>query len=201
MQMTAYSGQLTIANGMGDAIQVDSAVIELTDSSKNTVAQVNANCSSIGEVSQSQTLSVPAQNSVTCNYVLKAKVGGTVQATITVANVADAIQSAVQSVQSLQSAGASEGCATLYTGLGATTLVPDGRLLSGGLTDRVQTTDICQTGLMEIVYTIPPTNAPCGTYPVGAASVCKRLSVCHQSMIVFCMPLLLFKTAVSQGAF
>lgn len=165
--MTGYSGDVTIVNGGSTPLNLDSVTVELIDQmsgDSNTVAQIAAKCAN-GEVSASNVLAIAAGATATCSYELRAKVGGQVVATITAVDVPDAIQSAGKSVQSLMSAAVTQGCAALVTGLGATTLVPDGQVLAGGA--EFLESEVCQTGRTQVLYTIGSTEAPCGTYPVS----------------------------------
>jgi hypothetical protein len=167
--MTGYSGDVSIVNGGSTPLKVDSVTVELIDQmsgDSNTVAQIAGKCSN-GEVSTSNILEVAPGATATCSYELRANVGGQVIATITAVDVPDAMQSQGKSVQSLMSNGVTEGCAQLVTGLGATTLVPDGRVLAGG--DELLSSEVCQTGRTQVLYTIGSTEAPCGTYPVSYA--------------------------------
>jgi hypothetical protein len=166
MQMTGYSGDVRIVNGGSTPLKVDSVTVELIDQmsgDSNTVAQIAGACSN-GEASSNNVLEIAPGATATCSYELKAKVGGQVVATITAVDVPDAIQSPGKTVQSLMSNGVTEGCAELVTGLGASTLVPDGRILAGG--SELLQSEVCQTGRTQVLYSIGSTEAPCGTYPV-----------------------------------
>lgn len=168
--MTGYSGDVRIVNGGSTPLKVDSVTVELIDQlsgDSNTVAQIAGSCS-VGEASSNNLLEVAPGATATCSYELKAKLGGQVVATITAVDVPDAIQSAGKSVQSLLSNGVTEGCAQLVTGLGASTLVPDGRVMAGG--GELLQNEVCQTGRTQVLYTIGATEAPCGTYPFLAAA-------------------------------
>lgn len=165
--MTGYSGDVRIVNGGSTPLKVDSVTVELIDQlsgDSNTVAQIAGSCS-VGEASSNNLLEVVPGATATCSYELKAKLGGQVVATITAVDVPDAIQSAGKGVQSLLSNGVTEGCAQLVTGLGASTLVPDGRVMAGG--GELLQNEVCQTGRTQVLYTIGATEAPCGTYPVS----------------------------------
>jgi hypothetical protein len=167
LQMTGYFGDVSIINGGSTPLKVDSVTVELIDQmsgDSNTVAQIAAKCTN-GDISSSNLLEIAAGASASCSYELRAKVGGQVVATITAVDMPDAIQSQGKSVQSLMSSGVTEGCAELVTGLGASTLVPDGRVLAGG--GELLSSEVCQTGRTQVLYTIGSSDAPCGTYPVS----------------------------------
>jgi hypothetical protein len=170
--VTGYHGTLRITNKT-TPVQVDSVRVELiNDWSHTTVteAEAAANCS-VGTVSPNNLLQIAAGASAECSYLLKAKIGGKVRATITTTDEATAVPSKPTPVMSLYSTDDATSCATLVTGLGATTLVPGGRVLANnGEKQQLMMTEVCGTGNQQVVYTIGATGAPCGTYPV---SVCR----------------------------
>jgi hypothetical protein len=175
MQVTGYYGTLRITNDKAIPVQVDSVLVELVnDWSHTTVTEAEAagNCS-VGTVSSTNLLQIAAGASAECSYLLKSKIGGKVQATITTMNdESTAVPSTPKPVMSLYSTDDATSCAKLVTGLGATTLVPGGRVLANnGEKQQLMMTEVCGTGNQQVVYTIDATRAPCGTYPV---SVCQR---------------------------
>jgi hypothetical protein len=127
--VTGYYGTVRITNSKATAVQVDSVRIELVNNwalaGSSTSAEAAANCS-VGVVAPGNMLRIAAGASAECNYVLKAKVGGEVLATITTVDDLSTVASTPRPVQQLSSADAATSCAVLVTGLGATTLVPGG---------------------------------------------------------------------------
>jgi hypothetical protein len=170
MQVTGYYGTLRITNHKTIPVQVDSVRVELVnDWSRTTVteAEAPANCS-VGTVSSTNLLQVAAGASAECSYLLKSKIGGKVLATITTLDEASAVPSKPQPVMSLYDTNDNTSCAKLVTGLGATTLVPGGRVLANnGEQQQLMMTEVCGTGSQQVVYTIGASRAPCGTYPVS----------------------------------
>lgn len=164
--MTEYSGSLTIANGGDSPITVDSISVELVDRMsplRAVVAQMNVACPN--EVSASAPLNISANSEQQCSFALTAQMGGEISATVSVAELGDSVQSRPQVVSSFLAASDQTDCATLISGLGASSLLEGGRVVAE---DGLEETEVCSSGSKEIIFPLGGTpDAPCGKWPVS----------------------------------
>lgn len=164
--MTKYSGQLTISNGGDKSITIDSISLELIDSMspvRAVVSQVNVACPSA--VSSTAPLNISAKGQQTCSYTITAMTGGELVATASVVELGDSVESTPQIVKQFMAAEDQPACATLVSGLGASSLFDGGSVVAG---DKLDETEVCDSGSKGVVFKVGKTpGAACASYQVG----------------------------------
>lgn len=153
LQLTDYSGTITVINNAAGAAELDGVVVNLMDIRGDAVAEGLAECldsktGSLQAVTTSRTRTLAANSRLACNFTLRSTASGSLVGTATTTDGNDAVVSKGVTVTSLMQDG---NCAKLISGTAASELGEQGMLSANGTTEE----DVCSSGNKIVRILVP----------------------------------------------